>query len=130
MIGPGLASFAIGLSIVGVVGGTGGLALGGFFAGLGHGMSFPAILAMATTRAAVGDRGTVTAALTAVFDLVLFAIAPLLGMVIAAYGYPAMFLAVSCVVIGGIAVFYRLDRRPTRTLSTEAEPATAPIPRG
>ena len=129
VIGPGLASFAIGLSIVGVVGGTGGLALGGFFAGLGHGISFPAILAMATTRAAVGDRGTVTAVLTAVFDLVLFAIAPFLGLVIAIYGYPAMFLAVSCVVIGGIAAFYRFDRRTTGISSTPVEPATAPIPR-
>jgi MFS family permease len=129
VIGPGLAFFAVGLSIVGLVGGTAGLVLGGFFAGLGHGISFPAILAMATTRTAVGDRGTVTAVFTAVFDLVLFAIAPLLGLVIATYGYPAMFLAVSGVVIGGVAVFYRLDRRPTRT-STTAEPATGPVPRG
>jgi MFS family permease len=130
VIGPGLAAFAVGLAIVGVVGGTAGLALGGFFAGLGHGISFPVILAMATTRAEVGDRGTVTAVFTAVFDLVLFAIAPLLGLVIATYGYPAMFLAVSGVVIGGIVVFYRFDRRPIGTLSTTAEPATAPIPRG
>ena len=129
VIGPGLAFFAIGLAIVGVSGGAGGLALGGLLAGLGHGISYPVVLAMATTRAPVGDQGTVTAAFTAVFDLVLFAIAPVLGLVIATFGYPAMFLTVSAVVLGGVAVFYRFDRG-TETLPAKAEPAIAPIPRG
>jgi MFS family permease len=129
-IGPGLASYAVGLAIVGVIGGQSGLALGGFFAGLGHGISYPVILAIATTRAPVGDRGTVTATFTAVFDLVLFAIAPLLGLVISVFGYPAMFLTVSAAVVGGIAFFYGFDRGRIGSFPTTAESTTAPVPRG
>ena len=105
-----------------------GLALGGFFAGLGHGISFPVILAIATTRAAVGDRGTVTATFTAVFDLVLFAIAPLLGLVIAIFGYPAMFLTVSGAVIGGIAVFYLLRPATNQDLVNYSRTSDRPSP--
>lgn len=128
MVGPGLAAYAIGLSIVGLIGGTGGLAVGGLVTGLGHGISYPVVLAIATTRAPAGDRGTVTATFTAVFDLVLFSIAPVLGLVIAAFGYTTMFLVVGSAVFVGIAVFYRLDHGRSSTLTTTTESATAPIP--
>ena len=86
------------------------------------------ILAMATMRAPVGDRGTVTAIFTAVFDLVLFSFAPVLGVVIRAFGYPAMFLIVSASLLVGIAVFYRFDRGRDDSPTVIAESATAPVP--
>ena len=127
VIGPGLAAYASGLALVALVGGTAGLAVGGFLAGLGHGASFPVILAMATTRAGEGDRGTVTAVFTAVFDLVLFAAAPLLGLLIAGLGYTAMFLTASGAVWGGMALFYRYDRG-NLNVSPTTELETAPVP--
>ena len=128
IVGPGLALYAAGLAIVGLVGGTGGLAIGGLVTGLGHGITYPVVLAIATMRAPVGDRGTVTATFTAVFDLVLFSIAPVLGLVIGAFGYPAMFLTVAGALLVGIAVFYRFDRGHVGTLAATAESATAPVP--
>ena len=128
IVGPGLALYAIGLALVGIVGGTVGLAVGGLVTGLGHGITYPVVLAIATMRAPVGDRGTVTATFTAVFDLVLFSIAPVLGLVISAFGYPAMFLIVSGSLLAGIGLFYRFDRGRDETLSAITESATAPVP--
>ena len=128
IVGPGLALYAAGLAIVGLVGGTGGLAVGGLVTGLGHGITYPVVLAIATMRAPVGDRGTVTATFTAVFDLVLFSVAPILGLVIGAFGYPAMFLIVAIALLVGIALFYRSDRGGEDTLPAITESATAPVP--
>ena len=79
-------------------------------------------------RAPVGDRGTVTATFTAVFDLVLFSVAPVLGLVIGAFGYPAMFLIVATALLVGIALFYRWDRGGKDTLAAITESATSPVP--
>jgi MFS family permease len=128
IVGPGLALYAAGLAIVGLVGGTGGLAVGGLVTGLGHGITYPVVLAIATMRAPVGDRGTVTATFTAVFDLVLFSVAPVLGLVIGAFGYPAMFLIVATALLVGIALFYRWDRGGKDTLAAITESATSPVP--
>jgi MFS family permease len=128
IVGPGLALYAIGLATVSVVGGTTGLAIGGLVTGLGHGITYPVVLAIATMRAPVGDRGTVTATFTAVFDLVLFSFAPVLGVVIRAFGYPAMFLIVSASLLVGIALFYRFDRGRDDSPTVITESATAPVP--
>jgi MFS family permease len=96
--------------------------------GLGHGITYPVVLAIATMRAPVGDRGTVTATFTAVFDLVLFSVAPILGLVIGAFGYPAMFVIVASALLVGIALFYRWDRGGEDTLPSITESATAPVP--
>ena len=116
------------LCIVGVVGGTAGLAIGGLVTGLGHGITYPVVLAIATMRAPVGDRGTVTATFTAVFDLVLFSIAPVLGVVIRAFGYPAMFLIVSASLLVGIALFYRFDRGTGRLSDGHSRISDRPSP--
>ena len=128
IVGPGLALYAAGLAIVGLVGGTGGLAVGGLVTGLGHGITYPVVLAIATMRAPVGDRGTVTATFTAVFDLVLFSVAPILGLVIGAFGYPAMFLIVATALLVGIVLFYRWDRGGEDTPAAITESANAPVP--
>jgi hypothetical protein len=70
----------------------------------------------------------VTATFTAVFDLVLFSVAPILGLVIGAFGYPAMFLIVAIALLVGIALFYRSDRGGKDTLPAITESATAPVP--
>ena len=116
------------MAIVGLVGGSGGLAVGGLVTGLGHGITYPVVLAIATMRAPAGDRGTVTAMFTAVFDLVLFSVAPLLGLVIGAFGYKTMFLTVAAALLFGVALFYRWDRGGEDAVAAITESATAPVP--
>jgi MFS family permease len=132
MVVPGLGLYAVGLATLGVMPTTLGLVLGGMFTGLGHGISYPVILGMATVRAAPGARGTATATFTAVFDLTLFAASPLIGAVIGQFGYRFMFVGVACTVLAGVFLFRWSDRRGRMAMhpSARGEPAIAPIPHG
>lgn len=130
MVGPGLALYAIGLAIMGLLPGNTGLIAGGALSGLGHGISYPVVLAIATTRAGEGDRGAATAIFTAVFDLALFGASPLIGFVIEQAGYRTMFLGVAATVFLGMILFYLSERRGPSTPPPPptAELATAPVP--
>ena len=77
--GPGLTAYALGVGLVGPRHCQLGLIVGGAFTGLGHGISFPVVVTLATSRAAPGERGTTTAIFTALFDLALFGASPLPG---------------------------------------------------
>ena len=107
MVFPGLAAYAAGLAGVGLIGGVPGLVVGGLLAGVGHGISYPVILTLATIRSGEGDRGTATATFTALFDLVLFAAAPLLGALIGWLGYRIMFGLVSLTLVAGAVIVSR-----------------------
>jgi MFS family permease len=107
MVLPGLSVYAAGLAGVGLIGGVPGLVVGGLLAGVGHGISYPVILTLATIRSGEGDRGTATATFTALFDLVLFAAAPLLGAVIGWLGYRAMFGLVALTLVAGAVIASR-----------------------
>jgi len=130
MVGPGLTLYAVGIGTLGLVPGSAGLIIGGAFAGLGHGISYPVVLAIATMRASEGDRGTATAIFTAVFDLALFVASPLIGWVIEVFGYETMFQGVALTVLIGMMLFYLHERRDpsSGTRAVTAEPATAPVP--
>jgi MFS family permease len=129
MVAPSLVLYATGLATIGLVPGFGGLIAGGALTGLGHGIGYPVMLTLATARANVNVRGTVTALFIAVFDLVLFAIPPLIGLTIELAGYPPMFVGVAGLVIVGMLAFYAMERRRhLRSPSLRDEPATAPIP--
>ncbi|HSL24649.1 MAG TPA: MFS transporter, partial [Acidimicrobiia bacterium] len=130
MIPPGLGLYALGLAVLGLVPSTLGLVVGGIFTGLGHGISYPVILGIATVRAAPRARGTATAIFTAVFDLTLFAASPVIGAAIGLFGYRAMFLGVAFVITLGALGFTRIDRTARMAMHPAATggPAIAPVP--
>lgn len=126
MLGPGLAAYALGVALVGILPLPEGLLIGGAITGLGHGISFPVVLSLATSRAAQGERGTTTAIFTALFDLSLFGASPMLGWIIREFGYQFMFVATAIVVMAGMVVFLMAEKRLVIDLIDE--PATAPVP--
>ncbi|MGI8518845.1 MAG: MFS transporter [Acidimicrobiia bacterium] len=126
MLGPGLAAYALGVALVGILPLPEGLLIGGAITGLGHGISFPVVLSLATSRAAPGERGTTTAIFTALFDLSLFGASPLLGLIIREFGYQFMFVGTAIVVMAGMVVFLMAEKRLVIDLIDV--PATAPVP--
>jgi MFS family permease len=126
MLGPGLAAYALGIALVGWLPAPDGLLIGGAFTGLGHGISFPIVVTLATSRAAPGERGTTTAIFTALFDLALFGVSPLLGLVIREFGYETMFISTAVALVGGMTMFLLAEKR--LTVDLRDEPATAPVP--
>jgi MFS family permease len=126
MLGPGLAAYAVGIALVGWLPHPDGLLIGGAFTGLGHGISFPIVLTLATSRSSPGERGTTTAIFTALFDLALFGASPLLGLIIREFGYEAMFLSTAVALIVGMVFFLSAEKR--LTVDFTDEPATAPVP--
>jgi MFS family permease len=129
MVAPGLALYAAGLATVGLVGNNSGLVVGGLLTGLGHGISFPVVVTLATSRAAIEERGTTTAIFTALFDISLFGAAPLIGWMIEQVGYGTSFATIGAAVLLGIAIFYLTERRWVRLEEmVRGEPVTAPSP--
>jgi MFS family permease len=106
-----------------------GLIAGGLLTGLGHGISFPVVVALATSRASAEERGTTTAIFTALFDISLFGASPVIGWMIEQFGYGSSFTGVGLAVLVGIVIFHVTERRWVRleALAT-GEPATAPVP--
>lgn len=131
MVAPGLGLYALGLAMLGFVPGTLGLIIGGVFTGLGHGISYPVILGLATVRTGDGDRGTATAIFTAMFDLALFVASPIIGASIRWFGYSATFEGVAATIVLGVVLFYVTDGRYRKVPGDGAatgELTTAPIP--
>ena len=120
MITPALLLYALGMTILGIGGSQPVLALAGLAAGLGHGIGYPVMLALSTLRTTLGDRGAATAIFTAIFDLGLIGMAPVLGLTISLFGYRSMFWATAATIVTGLIVVRRLDLK--------AGSATAPAP--
>ncbi|CAN5130212.1 hypothetical protein BH18ACT5_BH18ACT5_06580 [soil metagenome] len=126
MLWPGLTAYALGVALVGLLPLPLGLVVGGAFTGLGHGISFPVVVTLATSRAAAGERGTTTAIFTALFDVALFGASPLLGWIILQFGYRAMFVSTAIAILVGMVLVLSAEKR--LPVDLKDEPATAPVP--
>jgi MFS family permease len=84
--------------------------LAGALCGAGHGYTFPLLFGMVVNRARSADRGSAMAIYTALFDVGILIGGPLLGAVIEAQGYTAMFLSAAGLVAIGTAGFAVADR--------------------
>jgi MFS family permease len=110
VLGPSLATLALGLlALVGADGG-GRLALAGALCGLGHGMAFPIVSGLVVTRARRSERGAAMALYTAVFDVGPVLGGPLFGTVTRELGYSALFACAAALVLAGGVVFAFWDR--------------------
>jgi MFS family permease len=107
---PAMASMVIGQCILALASSSAAVAVAGVLGGLGHGFAFPILLAMVVTRARPSERGAALSIYTALFDAGILAGGPLLGNVIAAAGYTAMFLTAAGLVILAMLVLAVWDR--------------------
>jgi MFS family permease len=122
MITPALLLYALGMTILGVGGSHAVLALAGLATGLGHGIGYPVMLALSSLRTTPGDRGASTAIFTAIFDLALIGMAPVLGVTISMFGYRSMFWATAVTIVIGLIVVRRLDLKAESTTSPTPSP--------
>ena len=112
----GLSLVAAGLLLVPLVHGSFLLLVAGFIFGIGHGLLFPALNAMAVRDEGYEVRGKVTGIFTGGIDAGIFCGALILGSIGELAGFTALFLCSGLMVLCGLWLF-RL--RPIRT--TEAE---------
>jgi len=87
------------------------LAIAGVLCGTGHGYAFPILYGFTVTRAPAEDRGSVLAFFTALFDVGTLLGGPVLGVVIALFGYSTMYVTAAVILTAGIAVYAAWDRR-------------------
>jgi MFS family permease len=107
---PAMASMALGQCLLAVGSGAAAVGAAGVLCGLGHGFAFPIILALVVTRARPSERGAAMAIYTALFDAGTLVGGPLLGAVISAAGYGAMFTTAAGLVAAAMAVLAVWDR--------------------
>jgi len=86
----------------------------GVLCGLGHGFIYPTMSSMIVTRASEAGRGSAISILTALPDLGALFGAPLLGWIIEASGFAAMFASAAGVLAFGSIVFATWDRGSPR----------------
>ncbi len=107
----GLILAASGLLLVPLVTGNLILVMVGFIFGLGHGLLFPALNAMAVRNEPYRVRGKVTGIFTGGIDAGAFCGALLLGMVGELAGYSPLFICAGLVVLSGLLL---IRARPTQ----------------
>jgi predicted MFS family arabinose efflux permease len=113
---PALGAMIAGLILLPLAWSSAAVAVAGTLCGLGHGFTFPILLALVVTRARPSERGAALAIYTALFDAGILAGGPLLGAVIDAAGYTAMFFTAAGLVILAAGVLAVWDRgRPGST---------------
>ena len=115
VLAPALLLYAIGLSMVPAVRGS-GLLMVGAMCGIGHGYAFPILSALVVSQVLPGQRGRAVSWLTAMFDLGNMLGNPVLGAIAEWAGYRAMFTLIS---VGLGATAFVAAWRPARILTTE-----------
>ncbi|HET7828214.1 MAG TPA: MFS transporter [Candidatus Limnocylindrales bacterium] len=104
LTGVALSFTAVGLTIIGFVGGQPGLLFGSAVLGVGVALTMPAVLTMALARAPADERGSVVGTGSLFLDLA-FGIAPVvLAPIAVTAGYPAIFLASALLAVVGLFV--------------------------
>ena len=90
------------------------LAIAGMLAGAGHGYTFPILLGLVVGRARPNERGAALAVFTALFDAGTLLGGPMLGAVVEAASYRAMFILAAALAAAGFVLLVVLDRRLIR----------------
>lgn len=113
-------------TVAAVLGQAGGLALlasahdlpmltaGAALAGAAHGVIFPILSSQVVTRARTSERGTAVSIFTALFDVGLLLVAPVVGTIIDALGYGWAYSTIAGVLVLGAGVFVVWDRHLER----------------
>ena len=111
----GLSLAAGGLLLVPLVHGNLLLLIVGFIFGIGHGLLFPALNAMAVRNEPYAVRGKVTGIFTGGIDTGIFCGALILGMVGEFAGFSALFICAGLIVLSGLYLFRLKPAAATKT---------------
>lgn len=128
---PGLMSMGAGLFFVGLSTAPPWLYTGAALCGVGHGLAFPTLSAMALARVSVRARGTALTAFTALFDLGLLVGAPALGNLVNLTGFRPMYVVAGLFVSLGTALFLFTDRpgrHHSQVRAVQGPPSEVPSP--
>ena len=101
----GISLTALGLLLVPLVHSNLWLLAVGFVFGIGHGLLFPALNAMAVRDEPYAVRGKVTGIFTGGIDSGIFCGAVILGMIGEAAGFAALFICAGLIVLSGLSLF-------------------------
>jgi predicted MFS family arabinose efflux permease len=93
--------------------------LGASLAGVGFSLIFPALAVEALQLVAPGSRGAAIAIYTVFLDVALGLTGPTAGLLAGHFGYPAVFLAGSVIVLVALALTWRIR---SLVLATTARP--------
>lgn len=83
----------------------------GLVGGAGHGYAYPVLFSLVVERARPRERGSAMTFYTTIDLVGLLLAGPIIGYLIELAGYSAAFAALSLVLLGGIGLFYFLDRQ-------------------
>ena len=112
---PGLGIIVVSLVTIALAGSISWLLLGGFLLGCGMGSAYPAILALAADRLAVGERGVGLATFTIAFDSGILVGSILFGLLLARLDFTALFLIGAAIAFLPVIIFiarpYRKNHR-------------------
>lgn len=107
---PALVAQAAGFVVLALATSAEHVLLAGLLCGIGHGYAFPILFALVVSRAGPAIRGTAMAIYTGLFDLGVLLGGPGLGLVIEAFGYPAMYQTTAAIILLGAVSFGAWDR--------------------
>ncbi len=121
---PALGALVVGFVVLARASSAIDVVLAGVLSGIGHGYAFPILFAFTVTRTPEAVRGSSLAFFTALFDIGVLFGGPLLGAIIEASGYPAMFLTAAGMLVAAMVAFYVWDRRWDAPAAADAELVT------
>ncbi|WP_394832638.1 MFS transporter [Pendulispora rubella] len=107
----GMAWMAVGLFLLGQASSGYGIAAAGIACGLGQGYGLPVLLGLVVARADPRARGSALAIFTSFYDIGTIVAGPLFGLVVRTTNYAVMFRMAAVLMLIGIGLFARLDRR-------------------
>ncbi|NUO48574.1 MAG: MFS transporter [Polyangiaceae bacterium] len=114
VLGLAMALMTTGLILLAMASSRSHLVVAGALAGAGHGYTFPILLGLVVERARPTERGAALAVFTALFDAGTLLGGPLLGAIVEATSYEAMFVFAAAIVASGFVLLVVLDRRLLR----------------
>ena len=89
--------------------------------GTGNSMLYPTLVALVVDRTPITERGLAIGTLSGAWDVGVFVGAPLIALLVEAYGFPTGFLASALTVAAGLAAFL-FSERGRRSAPTRAGP--------
>ena len=129
MLGVALALCAAGFTLLSLAETSAHVVTAGLVAGAGHGYAYPVLFSLVVERAQPRERGSAMTFYTTIDLVGLLLAGPIVGYLIELAGYGTAFAMLAVVLLTGIGLFYRLDRRRAGTAPAPPEPSVSGGPR-